>query len=143
MRFRLRTLMIAVAAVALACAAFVWVGLLAAVALVLAVGPLIGSVRAARRYEAGRVDPVSGALLGGLVLAAVLSLVVSVLVSLSDPDFALSRLPALAAGIILMFLYIYIIDSFISGLVGLAVTFCLSTRAVPGWYRLRSAHRGD
>jgi hypothetical protein len=86
MRFRIRSLMILTAVVAVVCSLIPWLTteLVKVVALVafLLIGPLIGSIWAGRRYNhAGNLDPLTGSVAGGLVQATVLSPLLALMLS--------------------------------------------------------------
>ena len=80
LQFRIRTLMFVVGGVALVCAAVVELpgGVYLLIPLVPVIGPFVGAGWTVRRYQTGRLDPISGALLGGIVQATLISMVLSV-----------------------------------------------------------------
>jgi hypothetical protein len=94
LRFRIRTLMLAVAGVALVCTAIVELPgreyLL--ILLVPAIGPLIGADWAGRRNEPDSLDPISGGLVGGTVQAILMAMALSAFSPLQPPFVVLPLL---------------------------------------------------
>src|SRR5262249_51819873 len=103
LRFRIRTLMLVAAGVALVCTAIVQFPGAEYLLLILLplVGPLIGARWAGRRYEAGRLDPMSGGMVGGIVQAVLVSPMLSVVLR---AHLALVALPLMALGLVYGFL---------------------------------------
>jgi hypothetical protein len=91
--------MLVVAGVALVCTAVAELpgGVYLLIPLVPAIGPSIGAGWAGRRYQPGRVDPISGALLGGIVEATLMAMVLSVVLP-HPPEFLF--LPLLAVHLV-------------------------------------------
>jgi hypothetical protein len=90
--------MLVVAGVALVCAAVVELpgGPFLVVLLVPIIGPLIGAGWAGRRYQPGRLDPISGGVVGGILESMLASMVLSVVLK-HPPEFLL--IPLLAVGL--------------------------------------------
>ena len=122
-RFRIRTLMVAVVGVAVVCALLAELpevrfplGVLALVS----VGPTTGAAWAALRYRPGRLDPVSGGMTGGAAQTALI-LAAGILPVLHDPGALLAYLPGLGlAGLFLLAMHVLI-----GAVVGGVVSGCL------------------
>ena len=118
-RFRIRTLMVAVVGVALVCAllaALPEIRFTLGVLALVCVGPTIGAAWAALRYRPGRLDPVSGGMTGGAAQTALI-LAAGILTLFHDPGALLAYLPGLGlAGLFLLALHV-LIGAVVGGLI--------------------------
>lgn len=142
MRFRIRSLMVLTAVVAVACSVIPWIVAsdfqpVAMVVLVsfVSIGPLIGSIRAGRRFkQEGDLDPIMGGVTGGMVQATVLTFLLALLLLGSALRSGTSELSGFAGFLLIGWLILAGIHTVSGMLVG--VVFCL-------WFAVRIPAREE